>query len=441
MSGSLLLAAVLVLKGATVHTAEGPAVPNGVVVIENGRIVAVGGPATPIPDDAEVLNLAGRHVAPAFFTPASNIGLSEIGAVRATSDVTEIAEINPEARPEVAANFDSEAMPVTRSNGVLFAALVPRGSVLPGSASVVTLSGWTRDDACLSCPAAVVIEWPEMVIDRSRDARPSSKAQEKRRDEALRTIREAFRNAAAFRKAKDAAGQPGVPAHDDVASMAALVPVLEGKVPLLVRADKKPQMEAALRFVDEELRNEKVRVVFLGGHDAPRLAGTLAERKIAVIVDGTLRLPFRTDEPYDAPYALPGELAKAGVLVAVTDGSRSAAQVRDLPNHAAMAMAFGLDPLEALRAVTLNPAKIYGLDGRIGSLAPGKDASLSVWTGDPLQITSVLVGLYQKGESLDLADRHKRLWERYRNRPKPALPAPPAVAAPPVPPPPPAGKK
>jgi len=125
----------------------------------------------------------------------------------------------------------------------------------------------------------------------------------------------------------------------------------------------------------------------------------------------------------------------------VTDGSRSAAQVRDLPNHAAMAMAFGLDPLEALRAVTLNPAKIYGLDGRIGSLAPGKDASLSVWTGDPLQITSVLVGLYQKGESLDLADRHKRLWERYRNRPKPALPAPPAVAAPPVPPPPPAGKK
>jgi len=125
-----------------------------------------------------------------------------------------------------------------------------------------------------------------MVIDRSRDARPSSKAQEKRRDEALRTIREAFRNAAAFRKAKDAAGQPGVPAHDDVASMAALVPVLEGKVPLLVRADKKPQMEAALRFVDEELRNEKVRVVFLGGHDAPRLAGTLAERKIAVIVDG-----------------------------------------------------------------------------------------------------------------------------------------------------------
>ena len=428
MSGSSLLAAVLVLKGATVHTAEGPAVPNGVVVIENGKISAVGGPGTPVPENAEVVDLAGRHVAPAFFTPASNIGLSEIEAVRATNDVTEIAEINPEARPEVAANLDSEALPVTRSNGVLFAALVPRGSVLPGSAAVLTLEGWTRDDACLKCPAALVLEWPEMMIDRRPDARPSAKAQERKRDDALRTIREAFRSAAAWRKAKAAAGQPGVPAHDDALPMAALVPALDGKVPLLIRANKKSQMEAALRFVEEELRNEKVRVVFLGGHDAPTLAARLVERKIPVIVDGTLRLPLRTDEAYDAPYALPGELARAGVLVAVTDGSRSAAQVRDLPNHAAIAAAYGLDPLEALRAVTLNPARIYGLDDRIGSIAPGKDASLSVWTGDPLQITSVLVGLYRNGESLDLADRHKRLWERYRNRPKPATAAAPPAA-------------
>lgn len=420
MSGSILLATVLVLRGATVHTAEGPAIPDGVVVVEGGKIAAVGGPGTPIPEGAEIVELAGRHVAPAFFTPASLIGLSEIEAVRATNDVTEIGEINPEVRPEVAANFDSEAMPVTRGNGVLFAALVPSGSALPGAASVITLEGWTRDDACVRCPAAIVVEWPEMMIDRSPDARPSAKAQEKRRDAALKTIREAFRNAAAWRKAKAAAGQPGVPAHDDVAPMAALVPALDGTIPLLIHADKKTQMEAALRFVNEDLKDEKVRVVFLGGHDAPKLAAKLAERKIPVIVDGTLRLPFRTDEPYDAPYALPGQLAKAGVLVALTDSARSAAQVRNLPDHAAMAMAFGLDPLEALRAITLNPAKIYGVDDRIGSIAPGKDASLAVWTGDPLEITSNLMALYQKGISLDLSDRHKRLWERYRNRPKPA---------------------
>jgi len=430
VSGSLLLAAALVLKGATVHTAEGPAIPDGVVVVEAGKIAAVGGPGTPIPEGAEVVELPGRHVAPAFFTPASLIGLSEIEAVRATNDVTEIGKINPEARPEVAANFDSEAMPVTRSNGVLFAALVPRGSILPGAASVITLEGWTREDACLQCPAAIVLEWPEMMIDRSPDVRPSPKRQEKKRDEALRTIREAFRDAAAWRKAKAAAGEPGVPAHDDIAPMAALVPALEGRIPLLIFAEKKSQMEAVLRFVDEELKEEKVRVVFLGGDDAPSLAATLAARQIPVIVDGTLRLPLRTDEAYDVPYAIPGRLAKAGVLVALTDGAESAARVRDLPNHAAMAVAFGLDPLEALRSVTLNPARIYGVADRIGSIAPGKEASIGVWTGDPLQITSNLVALYQRGVPLDLSDRHKRLWERYRNRPRPAASAGPPAASP-----------
>lgn len=424
MSGCAILAAVLVLRGATVHTAEAPPLRDGVIVVENGKITAVGGPETELPAGSKVVDLSGKQIAPAFFTPASNIGLSEIGAVRATNDVAEIGEINPEARPEVAANFDSEAMAVTRSNGVLFAALVPRGSVLPGSASVVSLMGWTREDACVKCPAAIVVEWPQMMIDRTPGTRVSARTQERRRDEALRTIREAFRGAAAWRKAKEPAGQPGIPAHDDLAPMSALVPALEGKIPLLIHADRLPQIEAALRFVDEELKGNPVRVVLLGGHDAAGIAGKLAERKIPVIVDGTLRLPLRTDEPYDAPYTLAGNLAKAGVVVAITDGVRSAAQVRDLPNHAAMAMAFGLDPLEALRAITLNPAKIYGVDDRIGSIAVGKDASLAVWTGDPLQITSNLVALYQKGESLDLSDRHKRLWERYRKRPKPAAGVP-----------------
>jgi imidazolonepropionase-like amidohydrolase len=432
VSVSLLLAATLVLKGATVHTAEGPAIPEGIVVVENGKITAVGGPDTAVPPGAKVVNVAGRHVAPAFFVPASLVGLVEIPAVRATVDASEIAEINPEARPDSAANFDSEVLPVTRSNGVLFAALTPNGSVFPGAASVVSLAGWTRDDACLRCPAAVLVEWPELMIDRGPDARPSAKAQERRRDQELKTIRDTFRRAEAYRTAKAAEGTPGVPPHDDDATMAALVPVLEGKIPLVVRAEKKPQMEAVLRFVDRELRNDRIRVVFLGARDAPRLAATLSERKIPVILDGVLRLPLREDEPYDTVYALAGTLAKAGVTVAITSGASAfaAAMTRDLPNHAAMAAAFGLPRLEALRSVTLNPAKIYGVDDRVGSLAPGKDASLAVWTGDPLQITSSLVSLYDRGELLDLSDRQKRLWERYRKRPKPAFPTPPAPPAP-----------
>jgi imidazolonepropionase-like amidohydrolase len=421
----LLLASVLVLRGATVHTAAGPAIPDGVVVIDGGKVAAVGGPETPVPAGATVVDVRGRHVAPAFFAPASLIGLVEIEAVRATVDVAEIAENNSEARPDVAMNLDSETLPVTRSNGVLFAALAPRGSTFPGAASVMTLDGWTREDACVKCPAAVLLEWPEMSVDRRPEARPSARVQERRRDEALDLIRRTFRDAAAYRTARLAEGKPGVPAHDEAAPYGALTAVLDGSIPLVVRAEKKTQIDAALRFLDEDLKGTKARLVILGGYDAPRSAAALAERKVPVILDAVLDLPMREDEPYDAPFTKAGELAKAGVLVAIGSGqtTMAAPTTRDLPNHAAMAVSFGLDRLEALRAITLNPARIYGVDARIGSIEAGKDASLAVWTGDPLQTASTVVALYEKGVSLDLSDRHKRLWERYRNRPKPAAPA------------------
>ena len=423
---ALLLATVLVLKGATVHTAAGPAIPDGVVVVEGGKVSAVGGPGTPLPPGATVVDVSGRHVAPAFFAPASLIGLVEIQAVRATNDVSEIAEINPDARPDVAMNLDSEALAVTRSNGVLFAALAPRGSTFPGAASVVTLNGWTREDACVKCPAAVLLEWPEMAIDRRAEARPSARVQERRRDEALELVRRTFRDAAAYRAARAAEGKAGVPAHDDVAPYGALAAVLDGSIPLVVRAEKKTQIDAALRFLDEDLKGTGTRLVILGGYDAPKSAAALAARKVPVILDTVLELPLREDEPYDAPFTKAAELAKAGVVVAIGNGqtAMAAATTRDLPNDAAMAVSFGLDRLEALRAITLNPARIFGVDARIGSLEPGKDASLAVWTGDPLQTTSNVVMLYDKGVPLDLSDRHKRLWERYRSRPKPAAAAP-----------------
>lgn len=423
---SLLLAATLVLRGATVHTATGPAIPNGVIVVEGTRIVAVGGPQTPVPDDATVVDLTGRHLSPALIAPASVVGLAEIPAVRASVDVTEIGAVNPEVRPEVAMNLDSAVLPVTRSGGVLYAALTPGGSVLPGAASVVALEGYTREDACVRCPAAMVLEWPRMAIDRSPSARVPARRQERERDEALARIRQTFRDARAFRIAKAARATPGLPAHDEDAPLAALVPVLEGKLPLLVRADDKRQIEAVLRFLDEELAGDPVRVVLLGGHDALLLASRLAERKIPVIVDGVLTLPRRTDEPYDEPFALAGRLAHAGLAVAIGNGSRpgAAAATRDLPHHAAMAAAFGLEPLAALQAITLVPARIFGVDEKLGSLAAGKLASFAVWTGDPLEVSSSVVALYKDGQRLDLDDRQKRLYERYKNRPRPAAKTP-----------------
>ncbi len=211
-----------------------------------------------------------------------------------------------------------------------------------------------------------------------------------------------------------------MPGHDEVAGLSAMRGVLDGSIPLVIRAERKTQIDAALRFLDEELKGEKVRPVILGGADAAKVAGTLAARRIPVILDSVLTLPLREDDPYDAPFTRAAELTKAGVVVAIGNGqtAMAAATTRDLPNHAAMAAAFGLDRLDALRAITLNPARIYGVDGRIGSLEKGKDASLAVFTGDPLLTESNVVALYDKGVPLDLSDRHKRLWERYRNRPR-----------------------
>lgn len=422
--GSLLLASVLVLKGATLHTAAGPAIPDATLVIAGGKIVAAGGPELPVPPGAEVRDLSGKHVAPPFFVPATALGLVEIPAVEASVDAAETNGPRPEARPDLAMNLDSELLPVARSGGLLYGLLVPSGSVLPGSASAVRLNGWTREDACLACPAAVVVEWPRMAIDRSPVARPSAKKQEKARDEAIATIRAAFRDAAAYRRAKEAEsrGGPAVPRN---AALAALVPALDGTLPLLVRARTKREIEAVLRFVDVDLTGtfgaSGVRLVVLDAPDAWRLAGRLAERKAGVVLFGTLELPLRADEPYDTPFAAAGVLAKAGVVVAITNGSGagSASQARELPVHAAVASAHGLDRLEALRSITLAPARLFGIAGTLGSLEPGKEASLVVWSGDPLDGRSRVEALYDRGTGVDLTDRQKRLHERYRNRPKP----------------------
>lgn len=423
-SGSLLLASVLVLKGATVHPASGPAIPDGTVVVEDGRVAAVGGPELPVPEGAEVRDLAGKHLSPPLFVPATALGLVEIAALEPSVDVAETAGPRPDSRPDAAMNLDSELLPVARSGGLLHGLLVPSGSVLPGSAAAVRLNGWTREDACLACPAAVVVEWPRMAIDRSKDARPSARKQEKARDEAISTIRTAFRDAAAYRRAKaaEASGGPVVPRD---ARLAALVPALDGTVPLLVRARTKREIEAVLRFVDEDLAappgQAPVRLVLLGAADAWRLAPRLGERKVGVVLDGTLVLPERPDEPYDTPFAAAGVLEKAGVLVAITNGSDAggAAQARELPVHAAVAAAHGLDRVAALRTITLNPARLFGLSASLGSIEPGKEASFAVWSGDPLDGRSAVEALFDRGAELDLSDRQKRLRDRYRDRPKP----------------------
>ena len=402
------------IVGATIHPVSGPDVAGGTIVVRDGKIASISPGTAPEPG-APVVDGKGKHVYPSLFPPMTVLGLEEIDAVRATLDKQELGGINPAARADVAINYDSELLPVARSGGVLVAGVTPIGGIIAGTAVATKLDGWTREDATLKAPAAITIYWPDLRINRSPDASRTVKKQEKTRDEALERLKEAFRDARAYGKARAAEKTAGVPRHDFDPRLDALLPAIDGAIPVVVHAQRLAQIRDAIKWASEE----KLRVVIWGGADAWRMADELAKAGVPVILESPLVLPVREDDPYDAQFADAGVLDRAGVRVAFNDGGDDASNVRNFPQLAAMAVAYGYPREKALASLTLEPARILGVDGRIGSLEPGKDATFILTDGDILDLRTRVVGAYIDGRALDLSDRQKRLYERYRNRPKP----------------------
>ena len=409
------------IVGATIHPVSGPDIASGTIVVRDGKIVSISPGAAPEPG-TPVVDGKGRHVYPSLFPPMTVLGLEEIDAVRATVDKKELGDINPAARADIAINYDSELLPVARSGGILVAGVTPIGGIIAGTAVVTKLDGWTREDATLKAPAAITVYWPDLRINRSVTASQSVKRQEKTRDEELERLKKAFRDARAYGKARAAEKSAGVPKHDFDPRLEALQPALDGTIPVVVNADRLAQIRDAVKWAAEE----KLRLVIWGGADAWRMADELAKAGIPVILESPLALPVRPDDPYDAQLAGAAALDRAGVRVAFNDGGSDASNVRNFPQLAAMAVAFGYPREKAVAALTLEPARILGMDGRIGSLEPGKDATLILTDGDILDLRSRVVAAYLDGRPLDLTDKQKRLYERYRNRPTPAAQGQPA---------------
>ncbi|HTR01766.1 MAG TPA: amidohydrolase family protein [Thermoanaerobaculia bacterium] len=406
---------VFSVVGVTAHPVSGPDVANATLVVRDGKIVSVTAGGAPDPGGPTV-DGAGRHAYPSLFPPLTVLGLEEISAVRATLDKTETGDVNPDARGSVAMNLDSELLPVARSGGVLLAGVTPTGGIVSGTVAAVKLEGWTREDATLRDPAALMVFWPDLAIDRSPTASVSVKTQEKRRDAALEKLKKAFRDAKAYATAKAAQGSKGVPRHPGDVKLEAMLPAVEGRVPVVVKADQLAQIRDAVQWAGDE----KLKLVIWGGADAWRMADALAKADVPVVVDSPLDLPRREDEPYDTAFANAGKLAKAGVRVVFNDGGESGTNVRNLPHLAATAATFGFPRDKAVAAITLEPARLLGVADRVGSLDAGKDATFILTDGDILDIRSRVVAAYLDGRALDLTDKQKRLYEKYRNRPTPA---------------------
>ena len=397
----------IALVQGVIHTMSDGTIDEGSLLFIDGRIVAVGRQIN-IPDDAERIELAGKHVYPGLFNTAGTLGLVEINAVRATLDITETGDLNPNVRADTAINPDSELIPVTRSNGVLLNLSAPSGDLISGQSAVFQLDGWTREDMTLLAPAAMHVRWPTVsTATRWWDAKAVAE-QRKIREEQFARLEQAFEDAVAYGLARQQL--PKIPVD---LRWEALLPVLRGEVPLLVDADRVDQIQAAVAFAVKR----KLRLIVRGGYDAPYCAPLLRENHVPVIVPGTYRLPLRRSDPYDAAYTLPERLRQANVKFCIAGSDRfDASNIRNLPYHAAMAVAFGLPRDEALKAITLYPAQILGLDHQVGSLAAGKDATLFVIDGDPLEAERIVEKAYIQGREVSLVDRHKRLYHKYQEK-------------------------
>jgi imidazolonepropionase-like amidohydrolase len=399
----------ILLSGADVYTVSGETIRGGQVLLDEGKIVAVGKDLPTPPSNAKRLDLSGKRVYPGLFATGNDLGLVEVRSVRGSDDAGETGTLNPNIRAEVAINPDSELIPVARANGVLLNLTVPEGSILPGSSAVLQLDGWTWQDMTVKAPAAIHVTWPNMGRQRARRTQSrEGDAATPAVDEQLKALDQAFADARAYLAAKKAQKKTD---HD--ARWEAMVPLLEGKVPLVVAADEVRQIRAAVAFATRE----KVKLVVFGGYDAPLCADLLKKYDVPVVVNGTFRLPLRPDSPYDEPFTVPNRLREAGVKYCITLSHRfGGSDVRNLPYHAARAAAYGLPADEALKAITLYPAQILGCADRVGSLEPGKDATLIVADGDILETPTHVELAFVQGRQVDLTSKHTQLYEKYREK-------------------------
>ncbi|NQV30278.1 MAG: amidohydrolase family protein [Candidatus Marinimicrobia bacterium] len=403
----------ILIQNGTVHTVSGGLLEQYDILFEKGIITQINESIVPHAD-MEVIEASGKHIYPGLIAGISTLGLVEISGVAMTKDYDEVGEITPEVRANVSYNPDSELIPVARSNGILFVNSMPTGGLIPGQSSLMRMDGWTWEDVTMNHPTAMHINWPDMKINTNPKAKISITKQEENRRAAIKKLNDVMDRVRNYQRMMDNLPEGGVHviAHD--LGLEAMIPYVTGQKPFFVHAYEVRQIEAAVQW--SKLQN--VKIVIIGGWDAGRVTDLLKENHIPVILQEVLRLPMRRDSDYSEAYDLPLKLHKAGVSFCIsTSGSAfQSAHVRDLPNHAAMAAAFGLPMDEALRSITLSAAEILGVDDRIGSLDVGKEASLFIANGDILEITTQVEQVYINGTTTDMNDKQKTLYRKYQDK-------------------------
>ncbi|MBI2272813.1 MAG: amidohydrolase family protein [Bacteroidetes bacterium] len=402
------------ITNGTVHVGNGTVLENATIEINGGKITNVGTSITPSASGATVVDAKGKHVYPGLILPSSDLGLKEIGAgVRASNDFSELGDYNSNIRSITAYNTDSRVIGVLRSNGILLANVVPAGGSVSGSSTVVQLDAWNWEDAAYDMDGGMHINMPSFInrFGRRGGIPPALLAQfgisagpadpAKAALDKVEEIKSFFRQAKAYLQE---------PTHSAVnLKFESLKNLFNKKQKLFVHADQVKQMLIAIDFAKEFGFD----VVIVGGSESFQIADLLKANNIAVILGEEHSLPATEDDDVDQPYKTPAALQKAGVLFALNDES-SNTRYRNLSYNAGTAATYGLTKEQALQAITLNAAKILGIDARTGSLEAGKDANIIISEGDILDMkSSNVTDAFIQGRKVSLDNKQKQLYERY----------------------------
>jgi len=392
------------LKGGTVHVGDGKVIENAYVIFENGKISEIF-TASDIKTDAtlgRIIDVTGKQIYPGLISLNSILGLIEIEAARATDDLAEVGSHNSDARAIISYNTDSRVTPTVRSNGVLYAQIVPQGGRVSGTSAVVQLDAWNWEDAAVKAEDGIFISWPEMYRVKYGEIGREGYDLNKDYDKNVQELKDYFAEARSY----------ALTTHDKKnLRFEAMKKLLTDKQNLYVRVNYVKEMLHVIDFAQSAGLN----VVLVGAADSYMIADVLAAKKIPVILQKAHSLPSYDDEDIQQPYKTPAVLQQAGVLFALSIGGFW--QERNLMFEAGTACAYGLTKEQALAAITSNSAKILKLDDRIGTVEKGKAASFIISDGDLLDMRTSNISLaFIDGRQIDLDNKQKELYKKFSQK-------------------------
>lgn len=408
---------VFAIRNARIVTVSGPDIENGTVVIRDGRIEAVG-TSLSVAADAKTIDGRGLYVYPGMIDAGTNMGLVEVPqGANGTVDLAEVGEFNPNAKAIIAVNPHSAHIAVTRVEGITNTLTAPTGGLISGQAALINLLGTAPKEMAVVPYAALVISYPRIAGGgggfggfQQQPANLSETLEANARE--LERIRKMLRDAEAYGRAQDAyAKDRSLPRPDHNVVLESMVPYVRGEQPVIFRAEREAEIRGAIRFAEEM----KLKPIILGGNDAWKVASLLKEKNVPVILTGVLSLPLREDDAYDTLYENAAKLQQAGVRFCISTGD-GGPEVRNLPQYAGMAAAYGLSKADALKSVTLYPAQILNVADRLGSIDAGKMANLVVTDGDLLEVRTNIRYLFIDGRPVVLTSRHTELNDAFKNR-------------------------